>query len=90
MTEQHGVLRLRFFMLGASLAHLPAHLIWGMKDWCFTPHFLERFREFFPAAEVHRFDDCGHYVVEDAIERIVPIIEATLPAAAPAGAGRRR
>ena len=49
-----------------------------MKDWCFTPHFLERFLEFFPAAETHRFADAGHYVVEDAHERIVPILQEFL------------
>ncbi|HEY1065297.1 MAG TPA: alpha/beta fold hydrolase, partial [Pirellulales bacterium] len=54
---------------------LPTKLIWGMQDWCFTPRFLERFeREFFPHASSHRFHDCGHYVVEDAHERIVPLL----------------
>jgi haloalkane dehalogenase len=52
----------------------PVCLIWGMRDWCFGPQFLERFREFFPAAEVHRLADAGHYVVEDAHERIVPLV----------------
>ena len=33
-----------------SLADLPKRLIWGMKDWCFTPAFLDRFREFWPDA----------------------------------------
>jgi haloalkane dehalogenase len=28
----------------------------------------------FPQAEVHRLDDAGHYVVEDAHERIVPLV----------------
>ena len=58
-----------------SLANLPISLIWGMRDWCFTPKFLDRFSEFFPQAEVHRFADCGHYVVEDAHERIVPLVD---------------
>lgn len=56
------------------LSDRPAMFVWGMRDWCFTPHFLERFLEFFPAAEVHRFDDASHYVVEDAHERIVPLV----------------
>ncbi|MHC4398826.1 MAG: alpha/beta fold hydrolase [Planctomycetota bacterium] len=56
----------------------PVSLIWGMRDWCFTPHFLDRFLEVFPDAEVHRLDDAGHYLVEDAHERIVPIVEAFL------------
>ncbi len=56
----------------------PVCLIWGMQDWCFTPWFLDRFLEFFPQAESHRLADAGHYVVEDAHERIVPIIETFL------------
>jgi len=56
----------------------PWMFIWGMRDWCFTPHFLERFLEFYPQAEVHRLADAGHYVVEDAHERIVPLVESFL------------
>ncbi len=56
----------------------PVCFIWGMQDWCFTPWFLDRFLEFFPQAEAHRLADAGHYVVEDAHERIVPIIETFL------------
>jgi len=58
----------------------PVCLIWGMRDWCFTPAFLDRFREFFPEADVHRLADAGHYVVEDAHERIVPLVEEFLRA----------
>jgi cis-3-alkyl-4-acyloxetan-2-one decarboxylase len=53
----------------------PMCFIWGMRDWCFTPQFLDRFLEFFPTAEVHRLPDASHYVVEDAHERIAPLIE---------------
>ena len=56
----------------------PVCLIWGMRDWCFSPEFLERFREFLPLAEVHRLEDAGHYLVEDAHERIVPLMEEFL------------
>ncbi len=62
----------------AQFRDRPTCLIWGMRDWCFTPHFLARFLEFFPAAEVHRLADAGHYVVEDAYEQIVPILERFL------------
>jgi haloalkane dehalogenase len=54
----------------------PMLLIWGMQDWCFTPAFLDRFLEFFPSAEVERAQDAGHYVIEDAAERVVPWIES--------------
>ncbi len=56
----------------------PVCLIWGMQDWCFTPAFLDHFLDFFPEAEVHRLLDAGHYVVEDAHEQIVPILEEFL------------
>jgi cis-3-alkyl-4-acyloxetan-2-one decarboxylase len=62
----------------AALGHLPIQLTWGMRDWCFRPACLERLIEHWPRAEVHRLDDCGHYVVEDAHERIVPLMRAFL------------
>lgn len=62
----------------SKLRNKPVGLIWGMQDWCFTPHFLERFIEFFPEAEVHRLADAGHYVVEEAHEQIVPLVESFL------------
>ncbi len=61
-----------------GLRSRPVSLIWGMRDWCFTPRFLERFLEFFPQAEVHRLANAGHWVVEDAFEEVVPLIESFL------------
>lgn len=57
------------------LAAQPWLFIWGMRDWCFTPRFLDRFLALFPRAEAHRLADAGHYVVEDAHERIAPIVD---------------
>lgn len=65
--------------LGA-LRDRPCQLIWGMRDWCFRPSCLERFMEIFPAAHVDRLADAGHYVVEDAFERIIPIVARFLNA----------
>ncbi len=62
----------------ARLAHLPTLLVWGMQDWCFTPHFLERFLDFFPQAEVARLSEAGHYVVEDATEDVIARVERFL------------
>ena len=61
-----------------SLAELPIQLIWGMRDWCFRPECLDRFASHWPNAKVHKLDDCGHYVVEDAHERIVPLVAGFL------------
>jgi haloalkane dehalogenase len=62
----------------AQFSGHPVCLIWGMKDWCFTPAFLDRFLEIFPQADVHRLPDAAHYVVEDAHEQIIPIMEEFL------------
>ena len=68
-----------------ALGGRPIQLIWGMRDWCFRPECLDRLLQHWPGAEVHRLADCGHYVVEDAHERIVPLMADFLrspPAAA--------
>jgi haloalkane dehalogenase len=53
-------------------------MIWGLRDWCFRPECLDRFVQHWPQADVHRLADCGHYVVEDAHERIVPLVRSFL------------
>ncbi len=63
--------------LGA-LRGKPMTIFWGMQDFCFTPAFLAQWTEFFPEAKVHRFEDAGHYVVEDAHERILTILRDEL------------
>jgi len=57
-----------------SLSHLPIQLIWGGKDWCFRLECMERFQTIWPTARATVFSDAGHYVVEDASERIEPIL----------------
>ena len=55
-----------------QFSNLPIMIIWGKKDFCFNVLFLDKWREFFPLAEVHEVDSAGHLVVEDANEKIVP------------------
>ncbi len=50
----------------------PMMIVWGKQDFCFNDHFLNRWKEYFPEAEVHEVEDAGHFVVEDAYERIIP------------------
>lgn len=53
--------------------HHPMLIIWGAKDFVFTERdFLPEWQRRFPDAQVHIVPDAGHYVVEDAHERIVP------------------
>ena len=61
-----------------ELADRPVQMIWGMQDWCFTPACLDRLTGSFPEAEVHRLHDAGHYIIEDAHERIVPLVREFL------------
>lgn len=56
----------------------PMIILWGMRDFCFTEQFLFEWIRQFPSASVHRFDNAGHYVVEDAHERILPVIRTFL------------
>ena len=51
----------------------PVKIVWAMKDIAFTPEMLdELWLDTFPDAEVTKIDDAGHYLQEDAHERIVP------------------
>ena len=50
----------------------PMLIMWGGRDPVFTKRLLQSWRERFPAAIVREIDDAGHYVVEDAYERIIP------------------
>ncbi|MCP3914240.1 MAG: alpha/beta fold hydrolase [bacterium] len=44
----------------------PMCILWGEKDWVFTPEFRKTWQAHFPAATVHTYDNAGHYVLEDA------------------------
>jgi pimeloyl-ACP methyl ester carboxylesterase len=57
------------------LSALPKSLIWGMRDWCFTPKFLARFRQIWPQAEVHELASAGHYVIEDEPDRCLDLVD---------------
>jgi cis-3-alkyl-4-acyloxetan-2-one decarboxylase len=56
----------------------PVQIIWGAHDFVFNDNFLKRWQEIFPQAEVHRMEDAGHYVVEDAHESILPMLKEFL------------
>ena len=56
----------------------PAVIFWGEKDFIFDGPFLEEWRRHLPNAAVHRFSDCGHYVLEDASEEIIPEVRRFL------------
>ncbi len=55
------------------LADKPTVVCWGMKDPVFDATVLDHLLTLLPSAEVHRYADAGHYVLEDAADRIVPL-----------------
>jgi haloalkane dehalogenase len=56
----------------------PIAIIWGMKDWCFNIEFLNRWRGFYPNADLLQIKNAGHYVLEDAHEEVIPFIQTFL------------
>lgn len=67
-------------------ADRPAFIGWGLRDFVFDRHFLAGFTAALPNAQVHAFEDAGHYVLEDKSVALVPAIRDFLdthPMAAP-------
>lgn len=70
--------------------HRPVLICWGMRDFVLDRDILRRWEEIYPQAEVHRFADAGHYVLEDATEEIDELVLGFLERAGggPPAAGR--
>lgn len=68
-----------------TLKHCPTLICWGERDFVFDEHFLRIWIERFPDAEVHRYPDGGHYILEDASDEVVPLIRTFLDSHALAG-----
>jgi len=61
----------------AKLSRLVDHksiIIWGDKDPVFNLGFLNEWKYRFPGATVKVIEDAGHYVLEDGIDQILPIV----------------
>ncbi len=56
----------------------PTFIGWGLRDFVFDQHFLEGFMRALPDAEVHAFEDAGHYVLEDKHAVLVPAMRRFL------------
>lgn len=61
--------------LGARFARTPTLICWGAQDWVFDDHFLRVWREKLPHAEVHRWEDAGHYVLEDRRDDVIARVQ---------------
>lgn len=74
------------------LTALPVFIGWGARDFVFDDHFLDEWKRRVPHAEIHRIADAGHFVLEDAHEELLPLVERFLErnpiAGAPVAADR--
>jgi haloalkane dehalogenase len=59
-------------------SNLPTLICWGDHDFIFDLDYLHEWQRRFPGAEVHRFPDAGHYVLEDVPRKIVPLAKQFL------------
>lgn len=62
----------------ARFTALPACLVWGDRDFCFSRAFRAEWQRRFPAAEVHALADAGHYLLEDAPREVVSTVRTFL------------
>jgi haloalkane dehalogenase len=67
----------------ASLGNVPLLLTWGIHDLAFPRRYMERFREDFQLARVHRLD-ARHFIQEDAPGEIASAIDGFLTSLEPA------
>ena len=56
------------------LENKPCLIAWGEKDFVFDKTFLKRWLEYYPDAEIHRYPDCGHYILEDGGPALIDTI----------------
>lgn len=56
----------------------PMLLVWGMRDWCFTPLFLDEWICRFPGAQIVRLEQASHYLFEDAPDAVLGTIREFL------------
>jgi len=52
----------------------PCLIAWGEKDFVFDKTFLNKWLEYYPHAELHRYPDCGHYILEDGGAALIDTI----------------
>jgi haloalkane dehalogenase len=61
-----------------QLCGKPMLVCWGERDFVFDRDYLAEWQRRFPTAEIHRFPDAGHYVLEDVPDRILHLLKQFL------------
>jgi haloalkane dehalogenase len=60
----------------SQFSKVPCLIAWGARDFVFDDHFLRSWVNLYPNAEVHRFADCGHYILEDGGPGLIGTIKS--------------
>jgi haloalkane dehalogenase len=60
------------------LSGLPMLICWGEHDFVFDTDYLDEWRRRFPEAEVHLLPEAGHYLLEDAPDQILTLVNRFL------------
>lgn len=57
------------------LSHLPILICWGRHDFVFDLDYFREWQRRFPDAEVHLFENAGHYLLEDEPQAVTRTIQ---------------
>lgn len=57
-----------------TFADKPALVLWGLRDIAFRKKELDRWKSELTDVEAHEFQDCGHFLAEEAPEEILPLL----------------
>ncbi|MBF0529423.1 MAG: alpha/beta fold hydrolase [Deltaproteobacteria bacterium] len=60
------------------LSALPMIICWGRHDFVFTVEYFSEWRRLFPGAEAHLLHEAGHYILEDAPDQVLSLVQAFL------------
>ena len=60
------------------MRHLPMLICWGKHDFVFDLDYLAEWRRRFPEAEVHLFENAGHYLLEDEPQAVAGTVRKFL------------
>ena len=60
----------------AAFADKPALIFWGHRDIAFRKKELDRWKTALSSIELHEFENCGHFLAEEAPERLVTALRS--------------
>lgn len=58
----------------AAFADKPALVLWGLRDIAFRKKELDRWKSELTNIEAHEFEDCGHFLAEEANEKVLRLL----------------